>query len=156
MRRPTIIEVGAREVTYHGFTQGFLNFVQNYFEAKQYSCQKCGTERTITIDPGPHIFFDVEYSMDKKTHAMFNKTVADAIPLSEITTKIEIEKTYILNGAVEFVSPANSDKIGHYIAHCRRLTGHWEIHNDLSKEVTRLTHFEKHFVKVAILLYARV
>lgn len=95
--------------------------------------------------------------MDKKTHAMFNKTVADAIPLSETPTHIEIgTKKYIFNGAIEFVSPTNSNRIGHYIAYCRRLTGHWEIHNDLSREVKRLKSFEKHFAEVAILFYSRV
>lgn len=157
MRQLTSIDVDAQEVITCGFTQGFHNFVQKYFEAKQYVCQRCGTEKTKITNPGTHIFFNVEFTMDKKDHAMFNKTVADSILLSDIPTKIEIlAETYILNGAVEFVRPQDSDGIGHYMAHCRRLTGQWEVHNDLSREVTRIKNIEKHFVKVSVLLYSRV
>jgi len=41
-------------------------------------------------------------------------------------------RTYKLLAVIEY--QGTSDSVGHYIANIRRLTGKWEIHNDLCRD----------------------
>lgn len=47
--------------------------------------------------------------------------------------------TYKLTAAIEYIGNSNPNEIGHYITHCRRITGNWETYDDLNKNKHPIT-----------------
>ncbi|EFN72310.1 120.7 kDa protein in NOF-FB transposable element, partial [Camponotus floridanus] len=59
--------------------------------------------------------------------------------LSEIPIEIQFCKsTYKLVASIEYIGGINKDDVGHYIAHCRRISGNWEIYDDINKNNTAI------------------
>lgn len=58
--------------------------------------------------------------------------------LSEIPIDIQFYNSrYKLVAAIEYIGDTNT--LGHYVAHCRRISGNWETYDDLTKNKTSIT-----------------
>jgi len=60
--------------------------------------------------------------------------------------------------AIEYIGDTNKNDIGHYIARYRRVTGNWEIYNNVNKNKTPLIAISKMILqkkKISLLIFVK-
>lgn len=152
----TTIEVDAEKVIKFGFNSGFDRFITDFFLEKKVTCNHCKFQCSSQNVPGIHLIFDIEYALYRSFHQEFHQNAPETIYIRDIKNKITISnKNYILNGIIVYMPPALAGRIGHFVAYCRRVTGSWEIHNDMCKELTKV-HNDNTKVKACNIIYTQI
>ena len=108
--------------------------LNQYFRTRSIHCQNCNADTArLTYELGSYLYIDVEDSYKESTYAQKHEIDAENFTtgLDSIPTQLKMQNfTYVLGGVIEYIS----GEIGHYIAHCRSLTGFWIKRNDLLKK----------------------
>ena len=63
---------------------------------------------------------------------------------------------FSLQSIISYIGDSNVKNMGHCIAHCKRIKGYWEIHNDLVKKRTIYKSPETKYVKPHLLFYIKI
>lgn len=105
-------------------------------------CSRCTNDNVdFTFIAGAHLFIDIECLLwVELANRLGHSDWSGMITLSEIPLDIQLyENTYALVAAIEYVGGTNNNEIGHYIAYCHRITGKWQIYDDLNKNKFPIT-----------------
>lgn len=153
----TSVEIGHMNMQNGGTNRWLLDSIEKYFSQIQGICKGCKHDNTIQKNSGIHLILDIEFALDPRIHRILNSNSLQKLVLSEIPTTITVDKkTYILNEVIEFLPPRTPDGIGHYTAYCRRIVNSWEIHDDMCKELRKLTQYEKREINATTIVYTQI
>lgn len=88
-----------------------------------------------------HLFIDIEcLQWTDLAERLDYPDWSGMFTFSDIPIEIQFcNCTFKLVAAIEYVDGTNTFEIGHYIAQCRRISGKWEIYDDLNKSKTSIT-----------------
>lgn len=125
------------------------------------NCTRCGCDNVISkVSGGNHLFIDIECLQWLKLAAnMGYKNWPGVFTISQIPSRLIIgEFNYRLVSAIEYIGDSDPNYVGHYVAYIRRITGRWEVHNDLCADkkpilVTARALLQKR--KLAVLMYVK-
>lgn len=134
------------------------------------NCAVCRSgDVTSTLRMGNHIIIDVEcLQWTQLARNLGHPDWPGTLTIGQMPEKIEIaNSTYTIQSVVEYVGELQSAEpcekrskalMGHYVAHVRRITGRWEVHNDImiggkSVMATARMLFEKK--KFSLLIYIK-
>ncbi|KAK3917483.1 120.7 kDa protein in NOF-FB transposable element [Frankliniella fusca] len=108
-------------------------------------CQiPCLGMTTVKCKFGPHLLVSVDvYGSSEEL-----KTPRTTIKLEDLPVTLKLLGSQFILSGVAARQP------GHYVAYCRRATGHWEVFNDLSKSVKGTTATE--LIQPVLLMYAAI
>lgn len=105
-----------------------------------------------------HLLIDTEYPFITNITNNLKSANACEISLSTIPETIIINNVkYILIGCIHFLLPAIENGVGHYTAFCKRVTGHWQQHNDLQIQIESISEksVSSLFIRPAIIAYIK-
>ena len=84
-----------------------------------------GTVRQEKIFPAEHILLEVFIPPNDNS----------SITLADLPSKaLLLGKHFTLRGVVHFREPVMGEKLGHYTAYCRRISGQWIVYDDLATQ----------------------
>jgi len=63
---------------------------------------------------------------------------------------------FSLQSIISYIGDSDVKNIGHYVTHCKRVKGYWEIHNNLVKKRTIYKCTESKYVKPNLLFYRKM
>lgn len=108
--------------------------INEKYSYKNTKCIRCDGENIeCSVICGQLLFIDIECLQSIQMAKNLNILDWEGIfTLSNILVDLSFHKCiYKLLAVIEY--QGTSDSVGHYIANIRRLTGKWEIHNDLCR-----------------------
>lgn len=121
---------------------GLEKALDEKIEVVNKKCRRCINDNVfINCTTGMHLFIDVEcLQWTKLAERLGYPDWSGMFTLSEIPVDIQFcNCAYKLIAAIEYIGSNNKDEMGHYVAHCRRISGNWEMYNDLIKNKTSIT-----------------
>lgn len=98
------------------------------------NCIQCGCNDVVSkVSGGNHLFIDIECLQWLKLAAnMGYENWSGVFTISQIPSRLVIgELNYRLVSVIEYIGISDPKYVGHYVAYIRRITGRWEVHNDL-------------------------
>lgn len=111
--------------------------LNDYVSNKMFTCNNCNIiSASCQYELGPYLWIDTDDAYTDSTFAKEKGIEKEKLfsNLNDIPQKLVIkDQTYLLCGAVKYVPPLMSNKIGHYIAFCKQLNSTWKERNDLVK-----------------------
>jgi len=130
-----VIQIGTKAVYENGM-RGLQEAIQQKLNHVDKICKQCTNNTVIsTVATGAHLIIDVECLQwtELATRLGYSEW-SGTFTLSEIPDDMQFSNIkYKLVAAIEYKEGVNRNEIGHYIAHCRRIHGTWEIYDDLNK-----------------------
>lgn len=156
-----VLEINPKPI-YENSIRGLQIAVNQRIEETNKKCKRCANENLITnFVRGPHLFIDLEcLQWSDLASKLGYSDWSGMLTLSEIPLDIQsCNSTYKLVAAIEYIGGTNKNDIGHYIAHCRRVTGNWEVYDDLNKNKTSLTASSRMLLlqkkKISLLIFIK-
>lgn len=134
----SILDVSTIPFYKHGI-RGLQEAVDQKRKITGHICTQCDSGQVnVTYINKNHIFIDIECVGNEQlasNHGWSNTT--KEFTLAELPTDLYLcGEEYRLVGAIIFIS---GERIGHYIAYIRKITGKWEMHDGLSKKTQLVT-----------------
>lgn len=81
----------------------------------------------------------------------------ETFALSNIPVDLQFYNcSYKLLAVIEYKVTENAKTVGHYIAHIRRFTGRWEIHNNLCKNKQLLLASQRTLLQKKKIIFANI
>lgn len=116
--------------------RGLQNAVNKLCDLPNGICKRCESDLIFNSIGGPHVFIDLEcleWPQLAKRFESSSRTMEFTI--SEIPIDLKVcNNVYKLVAAIIYTggSKENGNDIGHYYPFIRRITGKWEVHDDLN------------------------
>lgn len=125
------------------------------------NCIRCGCNDVVSkVSGGNHLFIDIEcLQWLKLATNMGYENWSGVFTISQIPSRLVIDElNYRLVSVIEYIGISDPKYVGHYVAYIRRITGRWEVHNDLCADkkpilVTARALAQKR--KLAMLMYIK-
>lgn len=136
-----VIEINTQPIYEHGM-RGLQEALDQKITTINKKCNRCTNENIdITFIAGAHLFIDTECLLwVELAKRLGHSDWSGKITLSEIPLDIHLnENVYTLVAAIEYVGGNNNNEVGHYIAYCHRITGKWQVYDDLNKNKWPIT-----------------
>lgn len=132
--------------------------LNNYFSKKVVMCTICN-KYTVDIKYalGNYVWIDTEVAY-QNSNTKFNAYGSKDLTtnLNNLPSKLTLqEENFFLIGVVQYQPPHESTKVGHYIAFCRYIDGHWIQKNDCCKSSKMFSKKVLPDIKIHALLYVK-
>lgn len=136
-----VIEINTQPIYEHGM-RGLQEALDQKITTINKKCNRYTNENIdITFIAGAHLFIDTECLLwVELAKRLGHSDWSGKITLSKIPLDIHLnENVYTLVAAIEYVGGNNNNEVGHYIAYCHRITGKWQVYDDLNKNKWPIT-----------------